>query len=82
MSEETAPRQTGEDDATIRIRLNGEERAVPGGLTVAGLLEELGVDGRGVAVERNREVVHREARDEVPVEAGDVVEVVQFVGGG
>lgn len=82
MSEETAARQTGEDDATIRIRLNGEERAVPRGLTVAGLLEELGVDGRGVAVERNREVVHREARDEVSVEAGDVVEIVQFVGGG
>jgi len=82
MSEETAPRDTRENDGSIRIRLNGEERAVPAGLTVAGLLEELGVDGRGVAVERNREVVHREARGEVPVEPGDVVEIVQFVGGG
>lgn len=66
----------------MEIRVNGEDRTVSRGLTVSGLLEELGVDGRTVAVERNREIVPREEREDVRLEPGDVIEIVQFVGGG
>lgn len=66
----------------IEIRVNGETRKVPPGTTVAELLEELDVDGRRVAVERNRRVVARDERDRTALEAGDDVEIVQFVGGG
>lgn len=72
----------GGDGGTLEIRVNGEARTVPRGTTVAGLIEATGVDGRRVAVERNRRVVPRGERDEVELEAGDVVEIVQFVGGG
>lgn len=66
----------------MALRVNGDRRTVPRGLTVAGLLEVLGVDGRRVAVEHNRSVVPRDERDRVDLEEGDEVEIVQFVGGG
>lgn len=66
----------------ITIRLNGEDREVATGTTVAGLLEalELGVDR--VAVERNRELVPRADHAATVLGDGDVVEVVTLVGGG
>lgn len=67
---------------SVEIRVNGETRSIREGLTVAGLLEVLGVDGRRVAVERNHEIVPRAERGETELEPGDVLEIVQFVGGG
>jgi sulfur carrier protein len=67
---------------TIEIVLNGEPRLVPEGLTVLGLLLELGVDPERVAVELNRSIVRQPDWDDHPVEPGAQVEVVQFVGGG
>ena len=64
------------------ITVNGEDRPVPEGATVASLLEELGFAGRKVAIERNLEIVPRSLYDRTPVEAGDRLEVVTFVGGG
>ena len=66
----------------IEVRINGEERRVPRGRTVAGLLEELELDPRAVVVEVNREIVRREDVGDVTVEPGDRIEIVQFVGGG
>ena len=66
----------------IEIVLNGEARGVSAGLTVAGLLAELGVEGGRVAVELNREIVRKAAWEATLVEAGAAVEIVQFVGGG
>lgn len=69
-------------EATLGIRVNGEERRVPDGISIAGMLGELGLDPRKVAVERNREIVPRSVLDEMPVEDGDSYEIVHFVGGG
>ena len=69
-------------EATLSIRVNGEERRVPDGISIAALLGELGLDPRKVAVERNREIVPRSVLDEIPVEDGDAYEIVHFVGGG
>ena len=66
----------------IEIVVNGEARAVPGGLTVTGLLAALGVEGGRVAVELNRELVRKAVWEATRVEAGAKVEIVQFVGGG
>ena len=71
-----------EVDTSIAIKVNGEQRRVPAGLSVAGMLGELGLDPRKVAVERNLEIVPREILDEMPVEDGDAFEIVHFVGGG
>jgi len=67
---------------SLEIRVNGEHRRVPGGLSIAQMLEELGLDPLRVAVERNLEVVPRANLAMVRVEDGDTFEVVHFVGGG
>lgn len=70
-------------DAMIRVSVNGAERDLPCGTTVAALLLILGVTERArVAVERNRDVVPRKQYDDVTLAAGDRIEVVTFVGGG
>jgi thiazole synthase len=69
-------------DAAIRISLNGEPRAVPTGLTVATLLDTLGLDRRKVAVERNEAIVSRSTYDQTAIEDGDQFEIVHFIGGG
>lgn len=64
------------------IVLNGESREIGDGTTVLGLLEQLGLDPRQVAVERNREIVPRAQHGETALDDGDQLEVVTFVGGG
>lgn len=61
---------------------NGEPRLLEPGLTVAGLVASLGIDPRGVAVERNRVIVPRSQWETAELAGGDQVELVQFVGGG
>lgn len=68
--------------ASIVVRVNGDEREVPAGLTVAGLLTHLGLHPRMVVVERNGDILRRDALDGLAVEPGDAYEVVHFVGGG
>lgn len=67
---------------SIEVRLNGEDRAVPTGVTVRGLLEHLDLQPELVVVERNGDILRRERYAEVGVEPGDVLELVHFVGGG
>ena len=66
----------------MTIRLNGEEHSLPGPLTVAALLERLGIDGRRVAVEKNLVVIRRDLYDATMIGEADEVEIVNFVGGG
>jgi thiamine biosynthesis protein ThiS len=70
------------EDRTISVTVNGKIREVSAGLTVDELLEALGLNPTLVVVERNREILDRSGYTEVPVEAGDVLELVHFVGGG
>ena len=69
-------------DGTISIRVNGEHRRVPAGLSLAGLAEHIGLAPEKLAVERNLEVVPRSTLAQVMVEDGDELEIVHFVGGG
>ena len=66
----------------FEIVVNGAPREVARGTTVAALVAELGLEGRRVAVERNRDVVPRARHGEVTLEPGDRLELVTFVGGG
>jgi thiazole synthase len=69
-------------DGSLGIRVNGEHRRVPSGVSIAAMLNEIGVDPAKVAVERNLEIVPRGAFAEIVVEEGDRLEIVHFVGGG
>jgi thiamine biosynthesis protein ThiS len=66
---------------TIEISVNGEPRAVAAGVTIAALLDELGLKADRVAVERNRAIAPR-TQWSAALEAGDRIEIVHFVGGG
>jgi len=66
----------------MRATVNGESLDLPEGLTVAALLQRLGVQGDRVAVERNGEVVKKARHREQTLAPGDVLEIVTFVGGG
>lgn len=68
--------------AEVTIRVNGDERTVPAGLNVATLLEHLGLHPRMVVVERNGEILRRDAYTTARVDEGDAYELVHFVGGG
>ncbi len=62
--------------------MNGRETEVPTGLSVAELVESLGLGDRRVAVEINRSVVSRAEWPARKLDEADHVEIVQFVGGG
>lgn len=68
--------------ARMNLFLNGEASTAPDGVTVAAFLEGLGLPQKGVAVERNREIVPKSAYAATRLEEGDRIEIVQFVGGG
>jgi sulfur carrier protein len=67
---------------TTEVRINGDAREVPDGLTAAGLLAHLELDPRMVVVEHNGAILRRDALEAAPVHAGDAFELVHFVGGG
>jgi thiamine biosynthesis protein ThiS len=66
----------------MNVTVNGRDRELPEGLSVAGLLRELELAPGTVVVERNRQIVDRARHDEVTLEEGDRLELVHFVGGG
>jgi len=69
-------------DNIINVRINGEQRRVAAGSTIAALVAEIGLDPSRVAVERNLEIVPRSTLATVAVADGDAYEIVHFVGGG
>ncbi len=67
---------------SMDVRINGEPRSIPAGLTISDLLTHLDVRSSRVAVEKNRTIVPKTAHDKTPVEPGDTIEIVSFIGGG
>jgi sulfur carrier protein len=66
----------------ITIHLNGEPREIEAGTTLTHLVSTISPDPRGVAIERNREIVPKSSWDTCVLVEGDRLEVVMFVGGG
>ena len=66
----------------MRLVINGEEKSFSGSLTLAELIVQLGLAAGRVAVERNRQIVAREAWPGTALEENDRLEIVHFVGGG
>jgi thiamine biosynthesis protein ThiS len=66
----------------MKLHINGEERELAEGLTLAALVEQLGMKADRVAVELNRQIVNRELWPQTRLNSGDQLEIVHFVGGG
>ena len=65
----------------MRIQVNGDTRDVAA-RTILALVEELALDPRKVAIERNLEIVPRSLHAQTALAEGDRIELVLFVGGG
>jgi len=69
----------------MKLQINGEERIfsdAPAHVTLAALVELLGMKADRVAVELNRDIVPRDRWGGTALKEGDRLEVVHFVGGG
>ena len=66
----------------MQLTINGDARQFPAGLTLAALIAELGMKPDRVAVELNRDIVPRDRWSATPLNDGDCLEIVHFVGGG
>ena len=64
------------------VTINGEQRELAAPVSVAELLQKLGLDARKVALERNLEIVPRSNYDGTILGDGDRLEIVHFIGGG
>ncbi|ABL01067.1 sulfur carrier protein ThiS [Pelobacter propionicus] len=64
------------------ITVNGKATDVKDGCTIGQLLEQLEIKRDRVAVEVNLDIVPKASHDSHALAAGDVIEIVQFVGGG
>lgn len=69
----------------MKLFINGEERDFADSsatLTLAALVETLGMKADRVAIELNREIAPRAQWGETLLKDGDRLEIVHFVGGG
>lgn len=66
----------------ITIVLNGEKKRIEAGLNVDRLLKLYHINPAAVVVERNEKVLAKNQFESTEVEDGDLLEIVNFVGGG
>ena len=67
---------------SVKILINGEEKDLPGSISVSDLLDRFELPSHRVAIELNKNVIRKVDWSETPVNDGDRIEVVHFVGGG
>ena len=66
----------------MQIWINEEPQEVKDGVTLQGLLNELGVEAATVVVEKDGAIVARDAFAATTLSEGNRLELVRFVGGG
>jgi thiamine biosynthesis protein ThiS len=64
------------------LTINGEKTEIPTAMTVTELLEHLKIEPARVAVEVNMKIVKRDTFQGHTLRDGDIMEIVNFVGGG
>lgn len=75
--------ETTMNEATrVQVCINGKDRDVDAGHSVRSLIESLELHPSLVVVELNMEILARDSYGETPIQAGDSIELVHFVGGG
>jgi sulfur carrier protein len=66
----------------LTVTINGEPRHFPAAMPVQALIDELGLAGKRIAIERNGEIVPRSEFAARCIGDGDKLEIVVAVGGG
>jgi thiamine biosynthesis protein ThiS len=66
----------------ITVTINGATRQLPQNINISGLIDDMGLAGKRIALERNGEIVPRSTFAIQQIADGDKLEVVVAVGGG
>ena len=66
----------------MNITVNGEDRSLDPEASLGDLLEMLGLNGKRIAVEVNRDIVPRSDYDSFILSDNDTIEIVNAIGGG
>ena len=66
----------------MNIIVNGERQSLEADMNLEQLLEMLGLSGKRVAVEVNRDIVPRSDYNSFKLSDNDTVEIVNAIGGG
>ena len=66
----------------MNIIVNGESQSLQSGASLGQLLVMLGLDGKRIAVEVNRDIVPRSDYDSFRLSENDTIEIVNAIGGG
>lgn len=66
----------------MKITLNGKEKLIGSPCTIAELIESVGQQPQRIAVQLNAHIIKRDEYSRHTVQEGDVIEMLQFVGGG
>ena len=64
------------------IIFNGKVREIQDGICIQELLDQMQLDFMQVVVEHNKNIIPRQRLAETPLNNGDTLEVIHFVGGG
>jgi len=66
----------------MKIVVNGEEKTFDDGITLADIIEKLGIADKVMAAAVNMEVVKKDGWSSFVPKEGDKIELLHFVGGG
>lgn len=66
----------------LKIQVNGKVEQVESGIAVRKLLEAKGINPHVVACELNLKILKRTSLDDVILKDGDILEIIQMIGGG
>lgn len=66
----------------MQVKVNGELRVIKEGSTLHALIYSLGLEAKVMAAAVNMEIVKQDAWDKAVLKEADVIELLDFVGGG
>lgn len=69
-------------EAILNVIVNGDDKTLEAGATVADLVHLLELEGKRIAVELNMEIVPRSEHPTTTLSQGDNLEIVHAIGGG
>ena len=66
----------------IKIKLNGKNKSIDNGISLNVLINNLKIPINKVAIELNREIIDKKKIKKLKLKNNDIIEIVQFIGGG
>ena len=66
----------------IKIKVNGKVKTVLNNSKLSGLIKNLNIPIKKVAIELNQEIIDKKKTSNIKLKKEDKIEIVHFIGGG